>query len=201
MNCKYKRIRTKKGIKYGYCTLNKEEVPIFNCKCGEVEYKQQNTMKKSTYKQNKKERDRFSTIYTIPNKRCCNCFKIGNTELNEVYEGSKRNASIKNGFVIPLCRECHNNFHNNREFALKYKILFQIHYQLTHSLNDFLNLIHYNYISTIGREIDMEELISWLESQIKLIKTREHFDLGMYEAYINCLNKLYELERIKKEIV
>ena len=40
----------------------------------------------------------------------------------------------------------------------------------------------------------MEELIFWLESQIKLIQTRKGFDLGMYEAYINCLNKLYEIK-------
>ena len=196
MNCKYKRIRTKKGIKYGYCALNKKEVSLFNCKCNLTEYKEHKPMKKTTYKHYKKEKERFSTIYTLSSKCCCNCFKMGYIELNEVYEGSKRITSINNGFVAPLCKDCHDLFHNNREFALKYKILFQIHYQLTHSLNDFLNLIHYNYISTIGSEIDMEELISWLESQIKLIKTREHFDLGMYEAYINCLNKLYELNTI-----
>lgn len=195
MNCKYHKIRTKKGIKYGYCTLNKKEVPIFNCKCNEKDIKEKKTLKKATYKHSKKEKERFSTIYTLSNKCCCNCLKIGNIELNEVYEGAKRITSINNGFVMPICRECHNLFHNDRNFALKYKILFQLNYQLTHSLNEFLNLIHYNYISTIGREIDMEELIIWLESQIKLIRTRKDFDLGMYEAYINCLNKLYEIRK------
>ena len=195
MNCKYHKVRSKKGIRYGYCTLNKKEVPIFGCKCNNTIYKEYKPIKKATYKHSKKEKERFSTIYTLSNRCCCNCLKIGYIELNEVYEGAKRITSINNGFVAPLCKECHDLFHNNREFALKYKILFQIHYQLTHSLNDFMNIIHYNYISILESSDKMEEMINWLKSQIALIKTRKDFDLGMYEAYINCLNKLYEIRK------
>ena len=195
MNCKHHKIRSKKGIKYGYCTLKKKEVPIFKCKCDNTEYKDYKTIKKVTYKRSKKEKQRFSTIYTLSREYCCNCLKTGEIEYNEIYEGSKRNTSILNGFVAPFCRECHQLFHNNRTFALKYKILFQVHYSLTDSMRKFLDLIHYNYISAIGKEIEMEEIIEWLKEQINLIRTRESFDLGMYEAYINCLNKLYEIQK------
>ena len=41
----------------------------------------------------------------------------------------------------------------------------------------------------------MDEVIEWLKLQISLIRTREHFDLGMYEAYVNCLNKLIEMKK------
>jgi hypothetical protein len=198
MKCKHQRIRTKKGFKYGYCTLNKKEVPIFGCKCNDNTYKEQTPIKKVSYRLSKKENNRFSTIYTLSNKCCCNCLKIGKIDKNEIYEGAKRTTSINNGFVAPFCRECHELFHNNRKFALRYKILFQLHYQLTHSLNDFINLIHYNYISAIGEEITMDEVIEWLKLQISLIRTREHFDLGMYEAYVNCLNKLIEMKKDTK---
>lgn len=195
MNCKYHKVRSKKGIKYGYCTLNKKEVSIFGCKCNNTSYKEYKTIRKVTYKHSKSDKERFSTIYTLSDKYCCNCLKTGYIEINEIYEGAKRPTSINNGFVAPLCKECHDLFHNNRKFALKYKILFQIHYQLTHSLNDFMNIIHYNYISILESSDKMEEMINWLKSQIALIKTRKDFDLGMYEAYINCLNKLYEIRK------
>lgn len=40
MNCKYYRTRTKKSIKYGYCTRDRKEVSLFCKECEIIEYKE-----------------------------------------------------------------------------------------------------------------------------------------------------------------
>ena len=53
---------------------------------------------------------------------------------------------MKYGFVVPLCKTCHRRFHNDRDFALKYKRMFQKAYEQEHSHDEFMDLIHRNYI-------------------------------------------------------
>lgn len=145
MKCKNLRHRNKKGKVYGYCILLKKEVPVF-CKCSDIEYKEQKALKNVTYRRSKKEKERFSIIYQDLTK-CAECgSKIGHIDKNEVYEGSKRNVSMENGFVVPFCNNCHDRFHNDIEFALKYKRMFQKVYEKKYSRKDFLNLIHRNYL-------------------------------------------------------
>lgn len=105
-------------------------------------------LKKRTYKQTKKEKERYSIIYQDLSKCCVSgCLTpYYNVEKNEVYEGSKRSASIKYGFVCPLCEEHHRQFHNDREFALYYKRLFQREFEKTHSRDEFLDIIHCSYL-------------------------------------------------------
>lgn len=145
MKCKNLRHRSKKGKVYGYCILLKKEVPIY-CKCDDIKYKEQKALKKVTYSRAKKEKKRFSIIYQDLTK-CAECgSKIGHIDKNEVYEGSKRNVSMEHGFVVPFCHNCHEHFHNDRVFALKYKRMFQIAYEKTHSREEFLNLVHRSYL-------------------------------------------------------
>lgn len=102
-------------------------------------------MKIRTYKQTKREKERYSIIYKDLTK-CALCpSKIG-IEKNEVYEGAKRGASIKHGFVIPLCEIHHKKFHNNRKFALSIKRQFQEEFEKTHTREEFLSIIHRNYL-------------------------------------------------------
>lgn len=91
------------------------------------------------------ERKRYSIIYDDLSK-CAECKNTFGIEKNEVYEGSKRITSMKNGFVVPLCQSCHRRFHNDRQFALKYKMMFQRAYELDHSREEFINLIHRSYL-------------------------------------------------------
>lgn len=102
-------------------------------------------LKKISFRQNKQQKERFSIIYrnlTI----CAECGSKNNVQKNEVFEGAKRNVSMQNGFVVPLCDTCHKLFHKNRTFALKYKKMFQAKYEETHAHNDFMKLIHHNYL-------------------------------------------------------
>lgn len=133
MNCKYKKIRTKKGIKYGYCTLNKKEVNLFNCRCESIEMKNISTKKKKPLKSSKitkLERDRYS-ILTNNLKVCIECGK-NKDNIHEIYEGAYRNRSMIFGLCIPLCYECHKKIHSDYDFKIKYKQLgektFKEHY-------------------------------------------------------------------------
>lgn len=151
MVCKSFRIRTKKGIKYGYCTLLKKEVDLYSCKCENTEYKQykkleaHTTMKKATYRRNKKEKQRFSIIYQDLTK-CCVCGLNQGIEINEVFEGSNRNNSMKYGMCNPMCDKHHKEFHNDREVSLYYKKMFQKKFEETHTREEFISIFKKNYL-------------------------------------------------------
>lgn len=144
--CMYLKQKLNKGL---YCKKQKMLIKLSNCNCCAFkQYKSKtniNTLKKTTLKQNKKEKNRFSIIYPCLTK-CAVCgLKMG-VQKNEVFEGAKRGVSMQHGFVIPLCDTCHKRFHNDRSFALIYKKKFQAKYEETHSREEFLNLIHHNYL-------------------------------------------------------
>lgn len=155
MNCKYKKIRTKKGIKYGYCSLLKKEVDLYNCKCENTEYKQykkleaHTTMKKATYRHYKKDKERFSIIYQDLSN-CAICSSNIGINKYEVFYGAYRNLSIKYGCVIPLCIDHHtkgsNAIHNNRELDLYYKRLFQKKFEELYSHELFIETFKKNYL-------------------------------------------------------
>lgn len=148
MKCKYLKIRSKKGIRYYYCSLLKKEILVKNCyNCTEKEYKIYNTLKKRTYSLSKKENKRFSIIYRSFDK-CAECgVKTLNNGIdkNEVFEGAYRQLSIKLGMIVPLCRDCHQRFHSDRVMNLKYKDMFQREYLKNHTLDEFLELFKKDY--------------------------------------------------------
>lgn len=162
MKCKYFKIRRRKGKIYYYCTLKRREIS-FSCyqKCDKKEYKNYKPIKKRTYKLAKNEKERFSIIY----KDLSKCCVLGCTtpfyqvELNEVFEGSYRNRSIKNGAVCPMCKIHHDLFHNDILYNLKYKILFQQYYVEKYSLEWFIKTfgqdytVKYNKVAKSGNYI------------------------------------------------
>lgn len=145
MSCKF---IVKKLDKSVYCKKRKCRINFEDCKsCNDRQY--QTYMKNATPRLIEKQNKRFSIIYHNLNF-CAVCdlkhVKKQHVDLNEVYEGAKRQASMTYGFVIPLCRQCHNRFHTDRDFALHYKKLFQQEFEKQHSRQEFLNIIHKSYI-------------------------------------------------------
>ena len=152
MKCKNFKIRHKKYKMYFYCTLLKKEIQDSDCvNCKEKEYKHYNALKNRTYKQSKKEKNRFSIIYHNLDK-CCVCSSY-TTELNEVFEGAYRQTSIKYGMVMPLCRKCHKRFHDDRLFNLYYKKKFQIEFEKIYSHEEFMNIFKIDYIYLYKKEL------------------------------------------------
>ena len=73
MNCKHRKIRTKKYKKYMYCDALKQEISYNDCKCCEFkERKEYKPIKKRTYSLSKAEKERFS-IMTNNLDKCIIC--------------------------------------------------------------------------------------------------------------------------------
>lgn len=150
--CINQKIRTKNYIKYVYCTKKKKEVTYEICSnCKIKEYKEVKAMK--TYKVDikkkssrlaKLERNRFS-ILTNDLLHCYICHKRKD-DLHEVFAGSNRQVSMKNGFVIPLCRECHRKTTNSIEAQKRLQVIMQAQYEAEYSREEFIKLIGKSYL-------------------------------------------------------
>ena len=128
MNCIYLTKRSKKYSPYWFCRLNKKEIALDKCKsCSKLKYKEIKAIKNKTNKQVKLENSRYSII---------------TDDLHEIYGGSNRKRSIKNGLVVPLCRKCHEN-----DEILKFLQRFmQLEYEETHTREEFIKLIGKSYL-------------------------------------------------------
>lgn len=146
MNCINLKNRTKKGQRYIYCTHKKQPITFSDCRnCPYKEYKQYKAIKKRTYKQAKAEKERYSIIYQDLTK-CCVCGSNIGIELNEVYEGSYRQRSIKYGMITPMCHSHHKLFHNDSKINLYYKAMFQEKFMKTHTRKEFIDIFGQDYI-------------------------------------------------------
>lgn len=161
MKCKHLKIRKKKNKIYGYCSKYNVEKSVYCNECKDIISKQIKEnyqkkidkvkskhyapMKKKSNKLAKAEKYRFSII-GLDKEKCSYCGSYRGIEVNEVFEGKNRQVSIKNGFCISLCHECHERFHNDRKFNLYFKRLFQTEYEKTHTRKEFIELIGKNYL-------------------------------------------------------
>lgn len=138
-NCKFFKIRTKKGKKYFYCFLKKSIVNCNICReCTEKEYKKYKPIKKRTYKQAKREKNRDSIIVDNIFK-CVICGTENNIILHECIYGRNRQNSIKYNLVIPLCVDHHtgnNGIHHNKLFDDYYHKLAQNKWEETYGNRD-----------------------------------------------------------------
>jgi Zn-finger protein len=77
------------------------------------------------------------------------CFFTGRIECldpHEIYYGSNRQVSIKNGFWIWVCRERHTYIHNNDGMNQYLKKICQEKYEENNSRESFLKIIGRNYL-------------------------------------------------------
>lgn len=121
MNCMYLKIRSRKYQKYIYCKQKDKEINFYDCKnCKDKDFKKTKELKKKSNKLKNLEAKRFSII-TNNLKICYVCQKRKKDDLNEVFEGSNRQMSMKYGLVIPICRTCHTEYDLNKELRQKYQ--------------------------------------------------------------------------------
>ena len=144
MNCKNRKIRSKKYKKYMYCSVLKKEISYNDCvNCEYKEYKEYKSIKKRTYSLAKAEKERFSIITSNLDK-CVICGKKRDN-LHEVYEGRNRQASIKYGCVLPLCYTCHIKIHNDHVLSLLWKVKCQEMFEKVYPNLNFLEIFGKNY--------------------------------------------------------
>lgn len=127
--CKHLKKRKNKP----YCKLIEKEIMLSRCReCNKKEYKSNSNqmrnsaetlqvsvkalqkIKKKSNKLAKLERNRFS-VFTNNLNMCYLCGRKKD-DLHEIFGGRNRINSIKNGFILPLCRECHSINQNNPFF-------------------------------------------------------------------------------------
>ena len=143
MYCKNLLIRKKNYKPYFYCKALKKEI-ILPCdeKCSKAILKRNRGIKKVSEKQKQLEKNRFS-IFTNNFEKCFYCGKSNEKiDLHEIYGGSNRIRSIKNGFVVPLCRKCHSN----EKIIMQLRIDMQKEYEKTHSRENFIKITGKSYI-------------------------------------------------------
>lgn len=161
--CKYLKQRQKDYKWYGYCSKQRKIVPLFCRGCDEIEYKEKKSIKSRTNKQARREKERFSIIYTDLTK-CCECgLKTGDYDKrinrytvvakNEVFEGSFRLRSIGLGMITPFCIFCHDKFHHNTIFNLSYKVMFEKEYLKTHTKEEFIKVFGQDYIFKLEKKL------------------------------------------------
>lgn len=142
MNCKYLARRYKKYKPYFYCRYKKEVIAFDLCKnCSNFDLKKNKPISKRSSKQNKLEKDRDKNL----NKKgyCQYCGQYSERlDPHEIYGGSNRKRSIINGFVILLCRNCHNN----EKIILDIRKKTQKKYEKNHTREEFIELIGKNYL-------------------------------------------------------
>lgn len=138
------RIRSEKGIKYGYCIKFKKEVSIF-CKCKNIEYKQFKSLNNRTTRQSKLENNRTESLFTDNLNTCylCGCKK---EHLHEVFCGRNRNNSIKYGLFIPVCEKCHRKCHNDANMIASLHRKGQLLFICNYPELEFVNIFKINYI-------------------------------------------------------
>ena len=146
MYCKNLLKRQRKYKPYFYCKSYKKEI-ILPCdeNCSNFLFVRNKPIKKVSKKRNKLEKNRFS-IFTDNFNQCYYCKKKAKEneklDLHEVYGGSNRLRSIKNGLVVPLCRICHSN-----EKIIKYlRIKLQKEFEKTHTREEFIEITGKSYI-------------------------------------------------------
>lgn len=139
------RVRSKKGIKYGYCLKLKKEVSIF-CKCKNIEYKQYKSITNRTTKQSKLDKSRTVSLFTDNLNVCylCGCKK---EHLHEVFFGRNRVNSIRYGLFIPVCEKCHRKCHNDADLIDSLHKKGQLLFVCNYPELEFVDIFRTNYIN------------------------------------------------------
>lgn len=149
MRCKHFRKRSYRKSIFLYCNKQNKEITFDNCKnCLKFErreYKELNKsnkpMKKKSKKLAKLERERDKDKTKMGYCQCCYKWS-SRLDPHEVYGGSNRLRSIKQGFVKDICRLCHDD----EEKILELRKEVQAEFEETHTREEFIQLIGWSYL-------------------------------------------------------
>lgn len=103
-------------------------------------------MKKKTSKLRQLEKNRYSVFFDSLTM-CCVCGSMYNITKHEIFEGKNRKNSMKYGFVLPLCLECHRRLQENVDFSNKWQRKSQEYFEKNvGSREDFIEVFRRNYL-------------------------------------------------------
>ena len=102
-----------------------------------------NVIKKKSSKLAKLENNRFS-ILTDDLTKCYLC-KNKKQDLHEIFGGKNRQASMRYGLVIPVCRQCHTGIDKDIQLMLDLHQLGQRAFESKYK-EDFIKVFGQNYL-------------------------------------------------------
>lgn len=103
-------------------------------------------MKKKTSKLRKLEKNRYSVFYDSLSM-CCNCGSMTNITKHELLPGRNRKNSMKYGFVLPLCVDCHRRLQDDSAFDKKWKQKAQTYFEENYGTREeFIEIFRRNYL-------------------------------------------------------
>lgn len=103
-------------------------------------------MKRKSYKLARLERNRFSVFYDDLGV-CCYCHSTRNITKHEILPGRNRINSMKYGFVLPLCLNCHRTLQHHNEFNRKWQKKAQKYFEeYIGTREDWLSIFRKNYL-------------------------------------------------------
>lgn len=106
--------------------------------------KKSNGMKSKSSKLAKLEKNRFSIV----TKSLEYCYLCGNKkdDLHELIEGKNRQASMKYGLVIPICRKCHEIVTNDKTLQDYLHKVAQKEFKKHYKTENFMQIFGENYL-------------------------------------------------------
>lgn len=145
MNCRYFTRRRRKYEFYWFCRFYKKQIKRQRCdNCSKFEVRIRKGIKKKSGKLARMEKKRFS-ILTDNFEYCYVCGKR-KEQVHEIFGGRNRQVSIKHGFCIPICKECHDKTETDMKFDKELKKECQRKFEEIHTRDDFLKLVDKNYL-------------------------------------------------------
>ena len=97
-------------------------------------------MKFKSKKLAKLEKERYS-VFTTNLDKCYFC-PNPRQDLHEIMPGKNRLNSIKYGYVLPVCRRCHDII----QYDNKYKQMCQRHFEKEHTREEWIKIFYRNYL-------------------------------------------------------
>ena len=103
-------------------------------------------MKNKTNKLRQLEKNRYSVFFDDLSM-CCQCGCTYEMTKHEIFEGRNRQNSMKYGFVLPLCLECHRQLQHQKSFSDKWKRKAQTYYEENiGTREDFIKIFRRSYL-------------------------------------------------------
>lgn len=106
--------------------------------------KQTTKIKQKSNKLAKLEKNRFS-ILTNDLEHCYIC-KAKKQDLHELIGGKNRQASMKYGLVIPVCRKCHSLIENDETLKQKWHKVAQKEFKKNYKTENFMQIFGKSYL-------------------------------------------------------
>ncbi len=116
----------------------------FNCPYKKYKQNNDNSFKNKSTKLRNLENKRES-LFTDDLDYCFLCHSKRN-DLHEIFGGRNRINSIKYGLILPLCRNCHSRYQNDKNFNDYWHKKGQAAFEEAYPNLDFVEIFKRNYL-------------------------------------------------------